>query len=630
MTLLQLQQKMLDRLGIKRRQEMLVDAVAASIARDEQQKARDRRRASFNKVLGFIGVMGFIAMASAGIGQVSDAAGRVIMNARLYDGTNYYDAAKTGQLPTALVGGRLDVLSSFVWPNGPPGWIPISDGDSLRLKAWNDAGCQNVTPGGDLPPQVGDCEEYQGMVSIKFMRADANGRADGVVRKISKVMTVDKAIAAQGVASGGGASWPFGAAAGRGRTFTDADSPGTTCALSIVTTGELVTSCSHGYTVGSRITINITGNGANTTPTIDGLHSVQIISATTYRLLDVDVTSGCDDGGGTICPGSHYGSRILSSATAAFTTADAGKTVTCTTGGIVCTTADVPCQGPKFPIGTLYQGMLTTFISATQMGVLPTLHNDPGGTATCKIEPVLVDDSDGAEAGRGWWINGDVNYWNSEVISLAGNRAGIKEGQTFYEAEINRNPLSVGATHVMHDGFKLGSDYQETSYHIPLNGTVSRHKGDTLGWERQIVYGTSAGYQCSPVSPCPAAGADWTIAVPTNAQWQLASCRSTLTASSTQQTRIPALIIDDGGSNIELASVPLEVQMAGTTITYTWCRGCFPRVITLPAGNVQIIGDLPASLEMTEGARIRTVTTGIHASDQWSGTVCKIRQKIAE
>ena len=527
--------------------------------------------------------------------------------------------------------GRIAVNSGVIWPNSPPGWLPIDSGDSLRAKIWNRAGCQTDDAAGDGIPTTGDCEEYQGNITIHFVRAAADGRPDGVVRKVSKIVTVDNDAAAQGVASGGGQSWPFGAAAGRQNqghpaSIADADSPGTSCALSIVTTAELVTSCAHGFTVGTRLTMNISGNGANTTPTIDGLHDVQVISATTYRLLDIDVTSGCDDGGGTTCPGSHYSSRFLDSATAAFTSADVGKTVTLSTGGTVCTTTDNPCQGPKFPIGTLYQGIITAFTSATRVSVLPSITTDPAGVATLKIEPILLDDTDGAELGRGWWMldQSDVNYWNSEPISVAGARAGIKVGQTFYEVEINRNPGS-GPTFSMHGGGKLAADYQETSYHIPLNGIVSRHKyGDTGGWVHRVTFitdrsGTSLG-----------AGEDFQYVCPTNVHCRVLSVRAQLAASATGANRLPTLQIDDGGSNIFQSIFSIIAQTASQTTQYSWGPSLAYQSYTPVAGNLQHTAPWAFPVDLSEGWRIGTVTANLQAGDVWSAIIIEVEEWIEE
>jgi len=550
---------------------------------------------------------------------------------RLWDGTNTAAVKAASTAPVASDPALVVSLSpnsvtpAVTWPESPgPDWLAMDGTESLRCKAWNFAGCSTS--------QVGDCEEYQGGLTGVYWRADANGKpvSTGPV-PFTRTITLDNDGAAAGPSSGG-ASWPFSSAlSGRGRTFTDADSPGTACTITAISTAEVVTSCAHGFTIGNRITLNL--SGTNSTPSANGLHQVQILSTTTYQLMDVDITVA-----GTT--GSHYGSRTLTSATANFVvpvagnSGDAGKNITCTVGGVICTTADGPCQGPKFPVNTLYQGTIIGVTNTTTVTVLPTLHVDPGGTATCKIEPELTADTDGLVLGKGWFRQLDLNYWGSETITIAGNKAGVEEGQTYYECELNRNPNSPGATYNMHGGYTLFSDYQGTSYHLSWNGAASqpikRHKtGDVHGWTRQMVFGTTAGTICSPVSPCPAVGTDWVYNVPTNAQQKVTSCRATLTTNGTIADRIVALVVSDG-TPVEVAPVAIEVQTASQTVTYTWCHGCPSQFVKQVVGNYQSFLPLPSDLELTEGQQLKTVTSNIQAGDQWSGIVCKIQQWVAE
>lgn len=63
---------------------------------------------------------------------------------RLSDGTAFYDATKTGQLPTALVGGRLDVNVGAALPAGTNN---IGDVDVLSLPAATVAGAASLPAG---------------------------------------------------------------------------------------------------------------------------------------------------------------------------------------------------------------------------------------------------------------------------------------------------------------------------------------------------------------------------------------------------------------------------------------------------------------------------------------------------
>lgn len=579
-------------------QKRLDQATAESEARDRHTK----RMIGLGKALGFIGMMILLAGASAVLGQKYDTSGALyaLMHGKATTAQPTYSNNATSALSLSARGG---LRSESAWPfTQEPNWRAISGGDSLRCKVWNSAGCSAAT-------QVGDCEEYKGLLRLKFRRKSDPGTE--VV--VSKVITEDNDRSAAGFASGG-SSWPFGASASRGRTVTDADSPGTSCAItSIIAATQVVTSCAHGFTTNSQMVLNLTGT--NSTPSADGLHQVTITGATTYTIDDLDITG---DGGAA---GSHYGSRTLTSATASFTANDIGKNITLSTGGVVCTTSDVPCQGPKFPIGTLYQGTIVGFTNSTTVTVLPTIHVDPAGSATLKIEPVLLGDDDATELGDGWLTGADLNFWDSEILTLGTSRQAIKVGQTYYECEINKNPGAPGSTFNMHDGFSLWSDYQETSYHLTWSGgqVIKRHKyGDTAGWVHEVTVTN------------PSAGADWTYTVPTNSHQKILAVRAILTASATAANRIASVAIDDGTSNLTIVPVPLAAQTASQTTTYNWAPGIGYRTQTPLSGNIQSFLEFPANISLTEAGRVRTSTSGIQAGDQWSAIIVTVEEWIEE
>jgi len=111
----------------------------------------------------------------------------------------------------------------------------------------------------------------------------------------------------------------------------------------------------------------------------------------------------------------------------------------------------------------------------------------------------------------------------------------------------------------------------------------------------------------------PAAGAEWSQAVPAGQQWILRAARATLTTAIAVANRFPTLLIDDGSGNITVSIGPTAAQLASLVDTYNWFNGGFGRV-----SNLTTILELPFELRLPPGFIIRTLTAGIAAADQWS------------
>jgi hypothetical protein len=171
-------------------------------------------------------------------------------------------------------------------------------------------------------------------------------------------------------------------------------------------------------------------------------------------------------------------------------------------------------------------------------------------------------------------------------------------GQTFVRATIRRgSPTAVTVF-----GWVLLSDYVtiRTGAGWP-NGPI-RNMVEGPGNLRSIQVGN------------PAAGADFSTTVPTNARWRFQSARATLTTGAAVANRLVNIDFDDG-VNVFFQAGPQFTQVASTIISYddTGLQGQAPI-----AGSAEVLLAAPPALYMLAGSRIRSNTVAIQAADQWS------------
>lgn len=115
----------------------------------------------------------------------------------------------------------------------------------------------------------------------------------------------------------------------------------------------------------------------------------------------------------------------------------------------------------------------------------------------------------------------------------------------------------------------------------------------------------------------PSAGADIVQVVPLGRVWRLLTFVATFTASATVASRTPSLIIDDG-TNVLYQVYTATAVTAGQAMQV---RGnAIPIVlisVTAVATNSFPLMD-PSYFVLQPGWRIRTATSNIDATDQWS------------
>lgn len=110
--------------------------------------------------------------------------------------------------------------------------------------------------------------------------------------------------------------------------------------------------------------------------------------------------------------------------------------------------------------------------------------------------------------------------------------------------------------------------------------------------------------------PAPAAGADWSVNVPSGKLWQIQSIYARLVTDANVANRGPRLILSDGGA--EFLRLPAAVvAAAGVTTDYQW----FANAVSVSLNN-GVSFPLPP-LILAPGAVVSVATASIQVGDQW-------------
>jgi hypothetical protein len=124
----------------------------------------------------------------------------------------------------------------------------------------------------------------------------------------------------------------------------------------------------------------------------------------------------------------------------------------------------------------------------------------------------------------------------------------------------------------------------------------------------------------------PAAGAEVSETVPTNARWRLLSFAVTLVTDATIANRLPALTFDDGANVFGRYPVRNNEAASGTYVN-SWGQG-----ITAGAelNAVAVSAGLPVNLVLQGGHRIRTITAAIVAGDNYGAPTYLVEEWIED
>lgn len=185
--------------------------------------------------------------------------------------------------------------------------------------------------------------------------------------------------------------------------------------------------------------------------------------------------------------------------------------------------------------------------------------------------------------------------------------AGVRRGQCFVTAAVNSS--RAGGVPVI----PLVSGYLDDNSLLGWPPYSLRSQAEEPGLMRTIV-GTN-----------PAAGAEISESVPTDARWRLVGTRFQLVTDGTVINRRVQVSIDDG-VNVQLHTGATDVQVAGETKTYNagaW--GAWQADVS----NQRWLA-LPPDIELLGGYRIRTDTLNLQAGDDYGAPVLLVEEWIDE
>ena len=184
--------------------------------------------------------------------------------------------------------------------------------------------------------------------------------------------------------------------------------------------------------------------------------------------------------------------------------------------------------------------------------------------------------------------------------------SGYHRGQCYLNVGLQRGEGAVGVYH-----------------HQLIAGYVTTSSALVWPWARLESSVEGPGLIRSVAGADPAAGAEILVTVPAGARWRLVGLIATLVTDNTVVNRVVSLVIDDGAAALYRAAAQ-TVQTASLTVIYSFGAG-LPSAAT--AGGVSI-NPLATDLLLAAGYRVRSITTGIVAGDNWGAPQLLVEEWI--
>lgn len=207
------------------------------------------------------------------------------------------------------------------------------------------------------------------------------------------------------------------------------------------------------------------------------------------------------------------------------------------------------------------------------------------------------------------------NVWN---YTTTVSRSGIAITQQVTEGFILSAVVTGGVTNVTRSVYATlmiarGGTVSLQDYQVLCEGYISA--GAPLSWPTGVNMSPvdCAGNIRSITGTLPAAGADISESVPAGAKWRLIAFRALLTTNATAGTRTVFLTFDDG-TNVFCDVFPVATQPASVTVTWSWADGIAQQNTSIAAASAA----LPRQMFLMPGFRIRTLTSGLLSTDQWT------------
>ena len=150
----------------------------------------------------------------------------------------------------------------------------------------------------------------------------------------------------------------------------------------------------------------------------------------------------------------------------------------------------------------------------------------------------------------------------------------------------------------------------------------------TLSWPEGVFEGFTEGPGLIRLltGTNPAAGAEISETVPTNARWLIRTFRANLVADGNASNRFGQIMLDDGATPWWYSHIHVTAQVAGETRAYHF--GLEMEHIDVGGGNIYQ-GAIPP-FTLPGGWRIRSNTGGLLAGDEWAAPYLVIEEWIEE
>ena len=171
------------------------------------------------------------------------------------------------------------------------------------------------------------------------------------------------------------------------------------------------------------------------------------------------------------------------------------------------------------------------------------------------------------------------------------------------------------------DAFDQGECYVKLSFRINGEivmqlgaGYVHQQKALSWPWVNQSEPVVGGGRLKVITGADPAAGAEFTVTVPTNRMWKLLSVRCLFVAAAGGGTRKPHLVLNDG-SNDFADYPPTDGADASQSLFFMFA----PLGAASPSNSDNdLMVNIPGNLSLPEGFVIKSLTEGFAGGDNWA------------
>lgn len=255
--------------------------------------------------------------------------------------------------------------------------------------------------------------------------------------------------------------------------------------------------------------------------------------------------------------------------------------------------------------------------------------------AACEIDPpsanyIDVDDSFLLTVVSNFGQQVTVNmrilrpHGRIETVSLTAQNPGAafstystfkpeREGYLLSAEAVLNSVLTAGSLVYVQLSIRRGTNININDHRVLIGDYITTTQG--ASWpDRPARRGPEGpGMLLSQAVSSPAAGADWSYAVPALQRLSLTMVQAQLVTSAAAATRTATLKITDGANTLALIDAT-TTQIASLTNQYTGYGNGFPA----GSGGTHLYWPLPSPLILGPTWTIGTVTNNIQAADQWS------------